>query len=236
MCNHTLMGGKLSLYKRKRSNYWQCAAFFGGKNHRVSSKEESLSKAKDVAEDWYLELMGKHKRGELRYGKSFKVAAVQFLREYEIITQGQRNQKYVDMQRLRLEVHVIPFFGEMCLSEITAGKVQEYRIHRHEQALEKYGKPPARSTLHQEIVALRQTLKTAVRHEWLDRLGRVNPAKFQLLQWDGSFTSCGITAQCLYLWPCLCGGTGRRAGFKIPFPLGVRVRVSPEAPTYTKRQ
>ncbi len=170
MCNHTLMGGKLSLYKRKRSNYWQCAAFVGGKNHRKSSKEESLSKAKDVAEDWYLELMGKHKRGELRYGKPFKVAAEQFLREYEIITQGQRNQKYVDMQRLRLEVHVIPFFGEMGLSEITAGKVQEYRIHRHEQALEKYGKPPARSTLHQEIVALRQTLKTAVRHEWLDRL------------------------------------------------------------------
>lgn len=170
MCNHTIMGGKVNLYKRKNSSYWQCASFVGGKNRRKSTKEESLSKAKDVAEDWYLELIGKHKRGELRYGKPFKLAAEQFLREYEIITNGERNQKYVDMQRLRLEVHIIPFFGEMGLSEITAGKVQEYRIHRHEQALEKYGKPPARSTLHQEIVALRQSLKTAVRHGWLDRL------------------------------------------------------------------
>jgi hypothetical protein len=29
------------------------------------------------------------------------------------------------------------------------------------------GKPPARSTVHQEIVLLRQVLKTAQRHTWL---------------------------------------------------------------------
>ena len=170
MAKHTLMGGKLHIYKRENSSYWQCSSFVDGKNHRITTKEDSLSKAKDIAEDWYLELMGKHKRGELLNDIPFKMAAEQFLREFEIITNGERNQKYVDMQRLRLEVHVIPFFGDMGLSEITAGKVQEYRIHRHEQALEKYGKPPARSTLHQEIVALRQSLKTALRHRWLDRL------------------------------------------------------------------
>ena len=65
---------------------------------------------------------------------------------------------------------MVPFFGDMGLSEITSGKIQEYRIHRHEEAVEKRGKPPAHSTMHQEIVALRQTLKTAVRHGWLDRL------------------------------------------------------------------
>ena len=30
--------------------------------------------------------------------------------------------------------------------------------------------PPARNTIHQEIVALRQTLKTALRHGWLTHL------------------------------------------------------------------
>jgi hypothetical protein len=34
----------------------------------------------------------------------------------------------------------------------------------------KRGKPPARSTMHREIVILRQTLKTALRHGWLERL------------------------------------------------------------------
>jgi hypothetical protein len=32
------------------------------------------------------------------------------------------------------------------------------------------GKPPGHSTIHQEIVTLRQPLKTALRHGWLDRL------------------------------------------------------------------
>jgi predicted DNA-binding protein (UPF0278 family) len=31
-------------------------------------------------------------------------------------------------------------------------------------------KPPARSTLHNEIVTLRQALKTAIRQGWLDHL------------------------------------------------------------------
>jgi hypothetical protein len=67
-------------------------------------------------------------------------------------------------------LHLVPFFGNLGLSEITAGKIQEYRIHRHPEAMAKRGKPPARSTMHQEIVILRQTLKTAVRYGWLERL------------------------------------------------------------------
>ena len=36
--------------------------------------------------------------------------------------------------------------------------------------MKKRGKPPAHNTMHQEIVTLRQTLKTAIRHGWLDHL------------------------------------------------------------------
>ncbi len=170
MAKHTLMGGKLHVYKRENSEVWQCSTYLAGKNRRVSTKEESLSKAKDFAEDWYLELHGKHKRGEVKNEKTFRQAVDQFLREYDFITEGQRNPEYVESQRMRLEVHLVPFFGKMGLSEITPGVVQEYRIHRREKALERHGKPPARSTLHQEIVALRQVLKTAIRHGWLQHL------------------------------------------------------------------
>lgn len=170
MAKHALMGGKLHVYKRENSDYWQCSTYLAGKNRRVSTKEESLSKAKDFAEDWYLELQGKHKRGEVKNEKTFRNAVDQFLREYDFITEGQRNKKYVENQRMRLDVHLLPFFGKMGLSEITPGVVQEYRIHRREKALEKFGKPPARSTMHQEIVALRQVLKTAIRHGWLQHL------------------------------------------------------------------
>jgi integrase len=167
---HTILGGKVHVYRRDNSSLWQCSTYLAGKNRRVSTKEDGLAKAKDFAEDWYLGLRGKVRNGEITGEKTFREAAVQFEREYQIITEGQRNAEYVQGHSARLRVHLVPFFGDMGLSEITPGQVQEYRIHRHEEAVKEHGKPPARSTMHQEIVVLRQTLKAAVRHRWLDRL------------------------------------------------------------------
>ena len=165
METHTIMGGKVHVYRRENSSCWQCSSYLEGKNRRVSTKEESLAKAKDFAEDWCLELRGKQRSGELKSDKTFKVAAKRFEQEYEILTEGERNAKYMQTTKDRLRVHLIPFFGNLGLSEITPGKVQEYRLHRRENS--RTGKPPAHSTMHQEIVALRQVLKTAVRQGWL---------------------------------------------------------------------
>ncbi len=66
--------------------------------------------------------------------------------------------------------YLIPFFGDKPLSQVTSGAIQEYRIDRIEKSKEKRGKAPARNTLHQEMVALRQSLKTALRHGWLSSL------------------------------------------------------------------
>lgn len=170
MEKHTLVGGKLYVYKRENSDCWQCSTYLAGRNRRISTKESSLAKAKDFAEDWYLELHGKHKRGEIKNEKTFAQAADQFLREYEIITQGQRSKRYVENHQARLRLHLLPFFGAMALSDVTSGQIQEYRISRRERAMATLGKPPARSTMHQEIVALRQVLKTAMRHGWLKHL------------------------------------------------------------------
>jgi integrase len=68
---------------------------------------------------------------------------------------------------MRLKNYLLPFFGEMVLAEITPGTVQEYWIHRRGKAVAARGKPPARKTMHQEIVTLRHVLKTANRHGWL---------------------------------------------------------------------
>jgi integrase len=167
---HTILGGKVYVYRRDNSSLWQCSTYLAGKNRRVSTKEDGLAKAKDFAEDWYLGLRGKVRNGEITSEKTFREASVQFEREYQIITEGQRNAEYVQGHSTRLRLHLVPFFGDMGLSEITPGQIQEYRIHRHEEAVKEHGKPPARSTMHQEIVVLRQTLKAAVRHRWLDRL------------------------------------------------------------------
>ena len=174
---HTLFGGKLHLYKRENSKLWQCSAYLKGQNRRKSTGEESLSLAKEIAEDWYLGLRGRARDGLLKNEKSFKHAAEQFRREYLVITEGQRAETYVTGMMRKLDNYIIPYFGTRGLSEVTAGLIQEYRIHRqsfsvkrHNQKKEHSGKRPHHNTIHQEIVALRQVLKTAVRHGWLDRL------------------------------------------------------------------
>ena len=84
--HHVLMGG-VHVYKRENSRCWQCSTYLNGRNWRKSTGEESLSHAKDFAEDWYLELKGRHRAGTLKEGKLFRAAAGQFLREYEVLTQ-----------------------------------------------------------------------------------------------------------------------------------------------------
>jgi integrase len=164
--HHELMGGQLHLYKRENSRFWQAAAYLKGKNRRISTKEDSLSHAKDIAEDWFLEMKGKARAGLLKSGTTFKKAAETFLDEYEILTKGERNADYVQGHRIRVRVHLMPFFEDKVLQEITPGLAQEYRIHRSKNA--RNGKPPARSTMHQEIVTLRQILKCACRHKWIE--------------------------------------------------------------------
>lgn len=178
MAHHTLLGGRLHVYKRENSRHWQCSTYLAGKNHRVSTKEESLEHAKDFAEDWYLGLKGKHRAGEIKSGKTFRVAAEQFMREFEAITHGQRHPAYVEGHKYRLKLHLLPFFGDKVISDVTPGLVQEYRIHRATSRTDKKtGEPlrPARSTLHQEIVVIRQVLQTAQRHGWLQSVPDLTP-------------------------------------------------------------
>ena len=164
---HTILGGKVHVYKREHSSVWQCSAYLEGKNRRVSTKETSLAKAKEFAEDWYLELRGKKARGELLSEHSFADAAERFMKEYELMTAGERNAVYVNGHRGRLKNHLIPYFGKLGISQVTAGAVQDYRLFRIEPKPEPGWRSPSRSTMHHEIVTLRQVLKTALRQGWI---------------------------------------------------------------------
>lgn len=178
MSSHEVLGGKVNLYRREMSSLWQCSASINGRQYRASTKEESLALAKEYATDWFLTLVGKSRAGLLKTEKSFDEAAKQFLKEYEIITEGQRSPRWVEGHGIRLRVHLLPFFGHRGVSEITSGKVQEYRVHRMTSRIDKKtGKAlrPARSTIHDEIVTLRQVLKTAIRHGWMTHLPDLSP-------------------------------------------------------------
>ena len=165
---HTILGGKVHVYRRPNSPKWQCSTFLNGKNHRVSTKEVSLSLAKEFAEDWYLTLRGKLSRGELKNERTFAQAADQFLKEFEADTMGQRNPKTLKNHQNHVRLHLNPFFGRMGLSEISTTKIQEFRLTRMQSTYR--GKHPAAASIQKEIVTLRMALKAAVRHGWLSHL------------------------------------------------------------------
>ncbi len=199
--SHVLMDGALHVYRRENSRFWQCSTYLGSRNHRQTTKEVSLAAAKDFARDWYMERCVEDcqrrrggavlldgpvqlpvagtgtptdgRRRRTPTGPTFGDAADAFVAEFEAITLGERNADYVKQKSDHVRVHLLPFFGGTPLTDITAGKVQEYRVHRQTSRLDpKTGKPkkPARATLHGEVVILRQVLKTANRKGWIAAL------------------------------------------------------------------
>jgi integrase len=205
--SHTLMDGKVHVYRREKSRFWQCATFLSGRNHRQSTRQESLVYALEYAREWYLDRVAEdrlRRRGgivvpagqasipvdapKLQSGeKSFRAAAAAFLLEFEAMTLGERNAQYVASKARILRLYLLPYFGDLPISQVTAGRIQEYRVHRvtppsepqrvrySRNGRERIGKVrewkrPSRQTLHNEMVCLRQVLKTANRKGWIAAL------------------------------------------------------------------
>ena len=174
MTTHEMFDGRLQIYKRGASRHWQCAARVGGRRFRQTTGEESLDRAKDVAEEWYLALRGKLRNGLIEPDeRTFGQAAEQYLREVRVLAATVRSPSYVALLELRMKTHIIPFFVDKPLSAVNRGLVQQYRVKRAEQMIartktdDKPGHPPARSTMTQEIVHIRQVLKYAEGHGWI---------------------------------------------------------------------
>jgi len=106
-------------------------------------------------------------------GPTFREAAEVFVKEYTVITLGERNPRDVIQKSDQIRVHLNPFFGDVPVADITAGDIQEYRVHRQapkENPETGTVRRPARSTLHGETVTLRRILKTANRMGWISAM------------------------------------------------------------------
>ena len=170
MTTHSMFDGKLQIYQRSGSSVWQCAARVGGKRYRQSTGEEVFITAKKTAEEWYLGLRGKLAAGIIEpksKERTFRDAASAYVAEVSVLAISSRSPKYVEFMKLRMNRHIIPYFGDKALPEINKGLVQSCRVKRAEETIANTGKPPARSTMLQEIVHIRQVLKFAEGKGWI---------------------------------------------------------------------
>ena len=177
MESHFVFDRKIRLYQRPESSKWHCETRLHGKKLRKSTGESDFGKAKKVAEDWYFKVRAgdihtspveEAKSTVSSTGHSFKEASRLFEDEYEILTEGERHPRYVKDHSARLRNHLIPFFGFLDVKDITAGRIQDYRLMRLRAARGK--RVPSAGTLHHEIITLRHVMKTALRRGWIDHL------------------------------------------------------------------
>jgi integrase len=210
--SQTILDGRVHVYRRENSRYWQCSVYLGGRNHRVSTGQERKVLALEFAEEWGLERLADdrlRRRGVItpsaedyeldgsgplkarlrdnraaarRKGPTFRQAAELFVTEYRAITLGERNEGYVAQKARHLKLYLLPYFGDTPLVDITAGMIQAFRVQRVTPPVvdpprrgdpprrQRVWRRPARSTLHQEMVTLRQVLKTANRKGWIAAL------------------------------------------------------------------
>ena len=56
--SHTIMDGKVHVYRRERSRFWQCAVFLSGRNYRQTTRQDNVAMAIKFAREWYLERLG----------------------------------------------------------------------------------------------------------------------------------------------------------------------------------
>src|SRR5260370_7621478 len=80
--------------------------------------------------------------GEIKTEKTFREASELFLREYDIITQGQRSRVYVEGQQRRSQGSLVPFFGPLGLSPVTACQLHDHPLPPPAEPAAPPRKPP----------------------------------------------------------------------------------------------
>ena len=160
----------------------------GQRIHRVIGRE-SDGTTRTQAEDFIAKARNdaKHDRLALPKGRkvalSFRDAAAKYL-------QRLKDTGANDLQKkaMRLNLHLVPFFGDSPLSKISSFDVERYKRQRQQevtitkprgkviQRAAGKAKPPVPGTINRELAVLSHLFNKAIEWEWIDR----RPAKIKL--------------------------------------------------------
>jgi hypothetical protein len=165
--------------------------------HRVIGRE-SEGTTRTQAEDFIAKVRNdaKHDRLALPKGRkvalSFRDAADKYLKKLE-----ESGGKDLKMKAMRLNLHLVPFFGDTPLSKISAFDVERYKRQRQQEPVHTRYKGEAalraregvvikQGTINRELAVLSHLFNMAIEWGWIDR----RPAKLTRFQEEIGRASC----------------------------------------------
>lgn len=157
---HVLLEHELIIYRRERSDIWQCRYKVGGKWQRTSTKEYDINKAKTKARDLMIEAEIR-KRNNIpvvtrRFGAIAKQVVKKMREDLALGINANGIKSYKDYIPV-IENYLIPILGKRLITNIDYAALQELEAKR----IEIMGKIPSRSTILTHNAALNKVFKEA---------------------------------------------------------------------------
>jgi len=140
---HHLLDGKITLYIREKSEYWQVRFLLPNKEYmRLSTGEYDLERAKTQAVILYETFKTKIKMGTPLRVKTFGDVARLVLKDIRASKQQNKFKKTYRDYVFVIQKYLLPFFGRKNIAELTAEDISEFEAWRESQM----GKVPKAST------------------------------------------------------------------------------------------
>lgn len=163
------MPGKVVLYKRERSNVWQCR--YKGKDkkwHRTSTGETDQKAAADAAIRAYFEAEVKRENKLPINTKRFDSVAKTVVQHMEDELKEGQGKAVFHSYISAINAYLVPFFGKHNVDGITAALLQKFDVWRKK----KLGREPAASTITNHNSALNKVFDFAEQHGWITQAVR----------------------------------------------------------------
>jgi hypothetical protein len=162
--SHSFRKGKIVLYKRARSSFWQAQLKYApSKYKRISTKKDDLDEALEVAEEKLYELNFRIKKGEPPDSRRFRdVAKIAIDQLQSELDAGYGKVIYKDYIAI-INKYFIPFFKNTHVDNIDFKKLKEFDGWRTEQL----GRLMSKSGIKNHNAALNYIFDIAIQNGWL---------------------------------------------------------------------
>ena len=155
---HVLAEKKLIIYRRERSNVWQCRYKVGNRWKRETTKETDRKQAEKKAWDLMAEADFRLRNNLPAITRRFRdVAALAVKRMETELKNNAGKVIYADYQTA-IRDYLTPFFGKHSVDKIDYAVLDQFDVWR----TEKMGRVPSKSTVHTHNAALSRIFDEAV--------------------------------------------------------------------------